>query len=169
MKLIKKEIKPSNFVLFLLLIIVSLLLIREFVIYIITIFLVSIFVYFNYHIKLPFDISPVLVISLIISRNYGFVYSFVFIIVSGIIPMILAGGSFDHTTLFYVSLIFLINYISILVKVQFLLIAFSLILIHHLIALFVGFYFGISKQKEMINFVIKMIVDGLYLFIFQLF
>ena len=164
----KKKFKPSNFILFLLIIIVSFLLFRDFVMFILILFLVSIFVYFNYHIKLPFDISPVLVVSLIISNEYGIWYSVTFIIVSGIIPMILAGGSFDYTTLFYLSLILLINYVYMFfTQYSFLFIAFPLIVLHHFIAMIGGIFFGINKQKEIINFILKLTIDNTYLIVFS--
>lgn len=163
----KKKFKPSTYIMFLIIIVLLFLLFRSFAVYLFLIFCVSVIVYINYVFKLPFDLSPVLVISLIISRNYGFFHTIIFVVLSGIVPMILAGGSFDHTTLFYFSLIVAINLIStFFTQFLFLIVAFLLIIIHHFIAMVGSIFFGTNKQKEIFNFILKLVIDSTYLLMF---
>ncbi|MEM2131203.1 MAG: hypothetical protein QXR96_01640 [Candidatus Woesearchaeota archaeon] len=127
----------------------------------------AIFTYVNYYIKFPFDLSPVLFLSLVISREYSFLFSIAFILITGILPMVFAGGSFDHTTIFYLSIIFLVNFIN--TKIIFLnhIVAFLiLIFAHHIIAFFCSLIFGNTPKKEFINLVLKIIVDFNYVLLF---
>ncbi|MBT7391888.1 hypothetical protein HN827_03600 [archaeon] len=141
---------------------------RKISIFFILTLIVSTFTYINYYIKLPIDISPVIFLSLVFSRDIGIFGAIMFIIASGIIPMVLAGGSFDHTTLFYLTLIILINYASLFfLKLPFLYIAFSLIILHHVIAFFGSISFGTPKHKEMINLIVKIFVDSFYILTFS--
>ncbi|MEM3374551.1 MAG: hypothetical protein QXE31_05005 [Candidatus Woesearchaeota archaeon] len=127
----------------------------------------AIFTYVNYYVKFPFDLSPVLFLSLVISREYNFLFSIAFIILTGIIPMIFAGGSFDHTTLFYLSIIFLVNYVNTKLKFLNFIVAFLiLIFLHHILAFFGSLSFGNNPKKEFINLILKIFVDFNYVVLF---
>ncbi|MBN1502363.1 hypothetical protein JW930_02365 [Candidatus Woesearchaeota archaeon] len=164
----KKKIRPSTFILFSLALIAALLLFRKIAIYLLLTLFTSTFVYANYYIKLPFDISPVLFLSLIISSEYGFVFAVFFIIASGIIPMVMAGGSFDHTTLFYLSLIIGINLLnSHLVQYPFMIVAIPLVILHHILGAVGSISFGTLLQKEILNLITQIIKDLFYILSFS--
>jgi hypothetical protein len=166
----RQRLSITNFVLFSLLLILLIILFRKIAVFFLITLIVSIFTYLNYYIRLPFDVSPVLFMSLIVSRQYSLWLAFVFIIASGIVPMMMAGGSFDFTTLFYLSLIVFISYLSSLLKIYpFLLVAIPLILAHHIIAAVGSIGFGINPQKEVINLMTKVTVDLLYILGFSSF
>ncbi|MFH2020372.1 MAG: hypothetical protein ABIJ34_03095 [archaeon] len=160
----KKKIKFTRFLLFILILVFLILILRKAAIYIFFTIITGLFVYLNYHIRFPIDLSPVLFFSLIISREYSFWLSVIFIILSGIIPMIFAGGTFDHTTLFYAALVVFINFISsILSKQPLLYVLIPLIIIHHIIAGIGSITFGTNPYKELINFFSKIGIDLFYL------
>lgn len=163
MIILKKEFNINYFLLFSLFLIILMIIFRKIGMFLFLSIITAIFTYVNYHIKFPFDLSPVLFLSLVISREYNFTFSIAFIILTGIFPMILAGGSFDHTTLFYLSLIIVVNYINTNIaflnhKIAFLI----LIVIHHIIALIGSLSFGNEPKKEFINLIIKIFIDTNY-------
>ncbi|MBN2368689.1 hypothetical protein JXC34_06720 [Candidatus Woesearchaeota archaeon] len=165
----RKRLNPSTFILFALLIILFMIFFRKIAIFFVLTFLTSVFVYLNYYIKLPFDVSPVLFLSLIISREYSFLLGFLFIISSGIVPMVIAGGSFDHTTLFYLSIIILVNFMSAKMAVYpMLVVLIPLIILHHIVTLFGGInLLGMPAHKEIANFFTHIAVDCFYIFSFS--
>ena len=168
MKLKIKKVNIRTFLIFLILLLIMIGFFRRWAIFFIITLAVSVFVYVNYYIKLPFDISPVLFLSLVITREYGFLASFVFIIVSGIFPMVMAGGSFDHTTLFYLSLIFGINFVSgFFTGFPYIIVFIAFAVLHHVIALIGSLSFGNNPYKEFMNLITKIIVDVFYIFTFS--
>jgi hypothetical protein len=154
---------------FALLIFCLLLLFKKATIFFILTLIVATLTYFNYYIKLPFDISPVLFISLIISREYSFLLAAIFIIISGIIPMIMAGGSFDLTTIFYSSLILIVNLVnSFLVHTSILPVFIILSILDHILGTIGGLlFFGSNPTKELVNLLLQIIVDVLYIISFS--
>ncbi|MBD3202790.1 hypothetical protein GF327_00715 [Candidatus Woesearchaeota archaeon] len=165
---LKKQFKISNFILLLTLLIVSMILIRKITMFFVLTLIASVIVYFNYYIRLPFDLSPVLFFSLVITREFSFIFSAVFIIISGIIPMILAGGTFDHTTIFYTSLIIGINYLSsFFLSNNFIITAILISVLHHVIAAIGSIIFGTDPRKEIINLGTKILVDLFYILSFS--
>ncbi len=164
---LKKRFNISYLLLFFIILIISMLLFRKITIYLLFLLVTATFTYLNYYIRLPFDLSPVLFLSLIISREYSFLFSVIFILLSGILPMILAGGSFDHTTIFYLSLIIIINLVnSILVFLPYYILIVSLIIAHHIIAFFGSISFGNNPHKELFNLIMKITIDMIYIFSF---
>ena len=164
---LKKKFNIVNFVILGLIIILLMLIFKKISVYFMLTFFTAFFTYVNYYVKLPFDISPVLFLSLIISREYSFILSAVFIILSGIIPMILAGGSFDHTTLFYLSIILVVCFMSsLLTRYPLYIVMIPLIILHHIIAYIGSVNFGSSPWKEFLNLLIKLGIDSFYLFTF---
>jgi hypothetical protein len=133
--------------------------------------IVALMTYFNYSFRLPFDLSPVLVMSLVVSREYGMLYSIAFIIVSGIIPMIFAGGSFDHTTLFYTAVLVLVNIInSMLPALPHIPLFIGLSLLNHIVGSIGSVsFFGANLAKEALNLALQMLVDLFYIFTFSAF
>ncbi|MEM4397967.1 MAG: hypothetical protein QW757_05085 [Candidatus Woesearchaeota archaeon] len=167
MLIFRKNFSINYFLLFSIILIILMIFLRKIAIFLFFTIITAIFTYINYHIKFPFDLSPVLFLSLIISREYSFLFSIAFIIVTGIVPMVFAGGSFDHTTLFYLSIIFLVNFVN--TKIRFLnpIIAFLvLILAHHIMAFFGSLSFGNNPKKEFINLFLKIFVDFNYVMLF---
>ncbi|MCX8178454.1 MAG: hypothetical protein N3D75_01335 [Candidatus Aenigmarchaeota archaeon] len=60
--------------------------------FVISIIICAIISYFQATFKMPFDISPTFFLMIIISIKYGFPQSIIFVIISSIIPAIIAGG-----------------------------------------------------------------------------
>jgi hypothetical protein len=89
-------------------------------------------------------------------------YAIFFIFVSGILPMVFAGGRFDHTTLFYLFLIIGVNLVLSLVNFSFIM-AFSLMIVHHIVALLGSISFGNNPHKEFLNLIVKVVVDSTYI------
>ncbi|MFH0874645.1 MAG: hypothetical protein V1859_01820 [archaeon] len=164
----KKRFSISYALIFAIILILLILFFRKTAIYFILVLLTSAFVYLNYYIHLPFDLSPVLFLSLIITREYNFFMSILYIFVAGILPMVFAGGSFDHTTIFYLSIIIAVNFISIFfISVSFIIAALILIIIHHIICAFGSISFGTNPAKEVVNMITKIAVDGFYILNFS--
>lgn len=167
MIIFKKEFSINYFLVFSIFIFLMMFFLRKIAIYLLLVFLTAVFTYINYHIKFPFDISPVLFLSLVISKEYNLLFSILFIFLSGVLPMIFAGGSFDHTTIFYLSIIFLVNFLN--TKFIFfdkITTFFILIFIHHIFAFLGSLLFGNDLKKEFINLVLKIIIDFNYVFLF---
>lgn len=164
--LFKHKFKLSNFLLFTLLFFTGIILFRKITMFFVISLIVAIFTYFNYSIKLPFDLSPVLVISLIISRQYSLIYSIIFIIISGILPMIFAGGSFDQTTLYYVSIRILVNFVNTILKpIPAIPVLIAMSITDHLLGTIGSItLFGANISKELINIVLQTLVDIIYIF-----
>jgi hypothetical protein len=127
--------------------------------------IVMVITYFNYSFKLPFDITPVLFVSLILSREYNLVYSIIFLMIAGIIPMVLTGGSFDHTTLFYLSVRIIVNFINTyLLSFPAMPVLIIMAILDHLIGTIGSVsLFGANFSKEIINFLLQTIVDVIYI------
>lgn len=70
-------------------------------------------VYVRYIIRLPFKIEPYLFVSIIISLGYGIGPTIIFVIISMIIPKMLAGGEFDGSSWVYLFLFVMMNVVAI--------------------------------------------------------
>ena len=164
----KKKSLLSNYLIFFLIFFISVLILRKFTLFLFITIIVSMFTYFNYHIKLPFDLSPVLFFSLFFSREYSLFHSFFFIIFSGIIPMILAGGSFDVTTLYYFCIRFSVNFLNVYLRsfVAIPVYIFMFLLDHFFGSLGAVFLFSSNPIKEFLNLIVQIITDLFYLFAF---
>jgi hypothetical protein len=160
---LKRKFNISYFAIFSLILVIFMILFRKAFIYLLFTLLAALFVYLNYYIRLPFDVSPILFLSLVISRQYSFLLAIIFIFVAGILPMVFAGGSFDHTTIFYLTLIIMINLTNTFLKVfPFVYIFIGLAILHHILAFFGSMSFGNNPHKELVNLGIKVMVDCFY-------
>ncbi|NTV24065.1 MAG: hypothetical protein HGA85_06890 [Nanoarchaeota archaeon] len=161
----RRRFRLTNFLAFMVIFLIGMILFRRIAVFFIISLVVAVSTYFIYSVKLPFDLSPVLFVSLIISRQYSVMPAAVFIAISGIIPMILAGGSFDHTTLFYVSVRILVNFINTFLKpFPIVPVLIGMSFLDHLLGT-VGSVslFGANPAKEMTNIVLQTSVDIIYI------
>jgi hypothetical protein len=67
--------------------------------------------YYQVRLRLPFDVSPSLVFTIIVSMRLGFVYGLVFLFLGSVAPGIAVSG-FNHITFIFVCLAAGISYIS---------------------------------------------------------
>ncbi len=128
----------------------------------------SIIVFFIYKMHFPFDLSPVLVFALIIARTHGAWFSIAFIIIAGIVPMLIAGGSFDHTTLFYTTIFIIPSFIVTLFPlVPFVPLAMALMLLEHITGSGFAILNGTFAPKEIVNFFAEVSIDCIYISLFS--
>jgi hypothetical protein len=123
--------------------------------------------YSNYIYRLPFDISPVVVSSFLVARFYGILPAAAMIAIAGIAPMMIAGGLFDHTTIFYVGVNLIFCFICTKTVFLPLIFIYLLVIANHLVSLVGGIYLGTSPMKEIINLIIKLVLDGSYYFVLE--
>lgn len=164
----KNRFSPKNIGLAFIILIVLFILFRKLTMFFLITLFVAAFTYMNYYIRFPFDVSPVLFLSLIISYEYNFWFSALFIIAAGVVPMVMAGGSFDHTTVFYVSVRLLVNLLNSIHNYPFILSALILSILDHALGLIGGVtVLGANPGKEITNFFLQIIVDLFYIISFS--
>jgi len=97
----------------LILLIIMSLFFRGFTIYIVACILIGSIVYIRHIMHLPFKIEPYLFVSIIISLGYGIGPTIFFVIVSMLIPKLIAGGEIDGSTFAYLFLFIMMNIVAI--------------------------------------------------------
>jgi len=119
--------------------------------------------FLNYSTKLPFDITPIFFLSIIITNTYGFGYTVLFVILSGFIPSVLSGGEASMDSFMYL----IVNLIVNLLSIQFLgnNIVFGGIVFSVIYSILVGIGSCITGeiiQKEIFSVILTIIVNVLY-------
>lgn len=128
----------------------------------------SVIVFYIYHMKFPFDLSPVLIFSFVLTRTHGIWFSIAFLILAGIVPMLIAGGTFDFGTLVYTILFIIPNIVlSFLPNSNFMLTATILMLCEHISGSLFAVFNGVPAPKEIVNFIAESAVDWFYIFLFS--
>jgi energy-converting hydrogenase Eha subunit E len=75
--------------------------------------LTAVLVFYNYYLRLPVDFTPVFFLSIVIAATYGLVPAVFFLIVAGVIPTMVAGGSMDPGYWVMLIVIVALDYVSI--------------------------------------------------------
>jgi hypothetical protein len=68
-----------------------------------------IFNYYQNRFRLPFDLSPMVFFSTIVAVKMGFIPMIAFLVISGIIPTLMAGGEISLNTFVFMAHIILLN------------------------------------------------------------
>ncbi len=119
--------------------------------------------FFNYSMRLPFDITPVFFLSIIITNTYGFGYTVLFVILSGFIPSILSGGEASMSSIMYLVVNLLVNLLSIpLLGSNIVLGGIILSVVYSVLAGIGSAVTGENIQKEIFSVILTIIVNVLY-------
>lgn len=89
----------------------SLLLFRNVVIFVIFLAANAFLNYYQGRMEFPFDLTPSFVLLILFSMKFGFIYGLIFLFFGSVIPSVIAGG-FDHTTFLYVGLAMMVGYLA---------------------------------------------------------
>ncbi len=120
-------------------------------------------VFFLQRLRMPFDITPVFVLSLLVCREFGLLWSFLFVIVAGVVPTFIGGGSFDVGSLLYMSAHALALFAAtLLLGFPFFFSSLALLVGYHMISFFIGMLISQNRAKEFVNLAIKLAVDTAY-------
>jgi len=161
-----QNLEMKKYFLLLALIILSVLIIiktQKILIFLALTLISGIICFLNYSTKLPFDITPIFFLSILITNMYGFGYTVLFVILSGLIPSVISGGEASMDSFMYLGVNLLVNLLSI----QFLgnNIVFGGIILSVVYSILVGIGSCITGgviQKEIFSVVLAIIVNVLY-------
>jgi hypothetical protein len=121
--------------------------------------------YVNYYSRLPIDITPIFFFSVIITFNYGFLLSALFVLVAGVLPRFLAGADMSFDGVFYIFLNLLTNLVLIMIApADVILYGFIASIFYFLSA---SFFSGLVNSEVFKEFLVALINIGISFFYFM--